>query len=74
MSAFGEELLSRSVVERVVELGHRHELLRVILEPVCESGNTRFTITQKRVILRLLNEIDELLERLDESLFDCDGV
>jgi hypothetical protein len=50
--------------ELLVELGNHRELLAQILRPLYEDGETILTSGERRMIRRLLGEMQELMEQL----------
>jgi hypothetical protein len=60
-----------SATELFVEMKNHRRLLEQILRPHCNAEHSTFQISERRLVLRLLTELEELLESLERTLAHC---
>lgn len=62
------------VCEVLVEVANHRDLLAGILAPICEGRrNPSLPLSQRRIIARLLSDIQGLIRRLERMWFEDDG-
>jgi hypothetical protein len=53
--------------ELIIEISNHRRLLEQVLRPYCETNASTLERSEKRLVLRLLTEIDDLIERLGHA-------
>jgi hypothetical protein len=73
-TTFGGEAKDGPIRELLVEMSNHRNLLASILEPICEGkSRLKLPLSQRRIIARLLAEIEWLIQRLEKRWLNDSG-
>ena len=61
------------MLDAINELNEHHALLRSILIPICKTEDAKLKGSERRMVVRLLSDFDELLGRLGRMHFGTNG-